>query len=337
MQIMVTGGAGYIGSHAVVELVQAGHEVVVVDNLCNGSEEAIRRVGRITGKPVHFVECDIRDRQSLDAVFEEHAINAVIHFAGLKAVGESVGKPLAYYDNNVNGTLVLCQAMAAAGVYRIIFSSSATVYGTEAPVPYLESRSRGTNSNPYGTSKAMVEKVLEDLASADERWSVALLRYFNPIGAHPSGLIGEDPQGIPNNLMPFIAQVAVGRRDELTIFGKDYPTNDGTCERDYLHVVDLAVGHLKALKALEAPGVSVYNLGTGQGISVFDMVKSFTRVTGVDVPYRIGDRRPGDLPAFWADASKAERELGWATEKSLDDMIADTWRWQSANPQGYAE
>ncbi len=222
-------------------------------------------------------------------------------------------------------------------MHRIIFSSSATVYGSEAPVPYLESMPRGTTSNPYGTSKAMVEKVLEDLASADERWSVALLRYFNPIGAHPSGLIGEDPQGIPNNLMPFIAQVAVGRRDELTIFGNDYPTVDGTCERDYLHVVDLAVGHLKALKALEAPGVSVYNLGTGQGVSVLEMVKSFTGVTGVEVPYRFGDRRPGDLPAFWADAAKAERELGWATDKNLDDMMADTWRWQSANPQGYAE
>ncbi|ERS91449.1 UDP-glucose 4-epimerase GalE [Halomonas sp. PBN3] len=334
--ILVTGGAGYIGSHTVVELLQAGREVVVIDNLCNGSQEAVRRVERITGKVVPLVEGDIRDRHALDAVFAEHAIEAVIHFAGLKAVGESVAKPLAYYDNNVNGTLVLCEAMAAAGVHRLIFSSSATVYGSEAPVPYLESMPRGSTSNPYGTSKAMVEKVLEDLAAADERWSMALLRYFNPIGAHPSGLIGEDPQGIPNNLMPFIAQVAVGRRDELAIFGNDYPTADGTCERDYLHVVDLAVGHLKALKALEAPGVSVYNLGTGQGISVLEMVKSFTRVTGVEVPYRFGARRPGDLPAFWADAAKAERELGWSTERSLDDMMADTWRWQSANPKGYA-
>lgn len=337
MQVLVTGGAGYIGSHTVVELLHAGHEVVVVDNLCNGSREAVRRVERITGRAANFVKCDIRDRQALDNVFAEYAIEAVIHFAGLKAVGESVDMPLAYYDNNVNGTLVLCEAMAAAGVHHIIFSSSATVYGSEAPVPYLESMPRGTTSNPYGTSKAMVEKVLEDLATADKRWSVALLRYFNPIGAHPSGLIGEDPQGIPNNLMPFIAQVAVGRRDELTIFGNDYPTDDGTCERDYLHVVDLAVGHLKALKALEAPGVSVYNLGTGQGVSVLEMVKSFTRVTGVEIPYRFGDRRPGDLPAFWANAAKAERELGWATEKNLDDMMADTWRWQSANPQGYAE
>lgn len=336
MQILVTGGAGYIGSHTAVKLLEAGHEVVVIDNLCNGSQESIRRVERITGKPVHFVECDIRDREGLDAVFSQHAIDAVIHFAGLKAVGESVGKPLEYYENNVHGTLVLCQAMEEAGVRRMVFSSSATVYGSEAPVPYVETTPRGTTSNPYGTSKAMVEKVLEDLVVADERWSVALLRYFNPIGAHPSGLIGEDPQGIPNNLMPFIAQVAVGRRDELTIFGSDYPTTDGTCERDYLHVVDLAVGHLKALKAVEEPGVSIYNLGTGQGISVLEMVESFTRVTGVGVPYRFGDRRPGDLPAFWADASKAAQDLGWSAEKGLDEMMADTWRWQSANPQGYA-
>ncbi|WP_027962911.1 UDP-glucose 4-epimerase GalE [Halomonas halodenitrificans] len=337
MAILVTGGAGYIGSHTVVELLEAGLEVVVIDNLCNGSREAVRRVERITGKPVRFVQCDIRDRQGLDALFREHAIEAVIHFAGLKAVGESVGKPLEYYENNVYGTLVLCQAMEAVGVRRMVFSSSATVYGAEAPVPYVETTTRGTTSNPYGTSKAMVETLLEDLVVADKRWSVALLRYFNPIGAHPSGLIGEDPQGIPNNLMPFIAQVAVGRRDELTIFGSDYPTTDGTCERDYLHVVDLAVGHLKALKAVEAPGVSIYNLGTGQGVSVLEMVGSFTRVTGVEVPYRFGDRRPGDLPAFWADASKAAQELGWSAEKSLDEMMADTWRWQSANPQGYAE
>lgn len=309
----------------------------MVDNLCNGSEKALHRANEITGRQAVFIQGDIRDRVLLDELFATHSIEAVIHFAGLKAVGESVVKPLAYYENNVYGTLVLCQAMAAAGVHRLVFSSSATVYGAEAPVPYMESLPRGTTSNPYGTSKAMVEKVLEDLAAADGRWSVALLRYFNPIGAHPSGLIGEDPQGIPNNLMPFIAQVAVGRRDELTIFGNDCPTKDGTCERDYLHVVDLAVGHLKALKALEVPGVSVYNLGTGQGVSVLEMVKSFSRVTGVEVPYRFGGRRPGDLPAFWADASKAERELGWTTEKNLDDMMADTWRWQSANPQGYEE
>ncbi|WP_026068427.1 UDP-glucose 4-epimerase GalE [Halomonas smyrnensis] len=336
MKVLVTGGAGYIGSHTAVELLEAGHDVVVVDNLCNGSEVALRRIEEITGKGVDFVRADIRDREAMDAIFAEHDIDAVIHFAGLKAVGESVGKPLAYYENNVNGTLVLCQAMEAAGVRRIVFSSSATVYGSEAPVPYVETTPRGTTSNPYGTSKAMVEKLLEDLVVADERWSVTLLRYFNPIGAHPSGKIGEDPQGIPNNLMPFIAQVAVGRRDELTIFGNDYETTDGTCERDYLHVVDLAVGHLKALEVVSAPGVSIYNLGTGKGISVLEMVNSFTSVTDVPVPYRFGARRAGDLPAFWADASKAQKELNWVVEKGLDDMMIDTWRWQSGNPEGYS-
>lgn len=333
--ILVTGGAGYIGSHTVVELLEAGNNVVVVDNLCNSSKKAISRVETITGKRVEFVQADIRDREAMDAVFANHDIGAVIHFAGLKAVGESVGKPLAYYETNVYGTLVLCQAMEAAGVRRIVFSSSATVYGHEAPVPYVETMPRGTTSNPYGTSKAMVEKLLEDLVAADKRWSVVLLRYFNPIGAHPSGLIGEDPRDIPNNLMPFIAQVAVGRRDALTIFGNDYDTADGTCERDYLHVVDLAVGHLKALEAVSTPGVTIYNLGTGKGISVYDMVNSFVRITGVDVPYRVGERRAGDLAAFWADASKAQRELGWAAEKSLDTMMADTWNWQVQNPKGY--
>lgn len=335
MKVLVTGGAGYIGSHSAVELLEAGHDVVVVDNLCNGSEVALRRIEEITGKGVDFVRADIRDREAMESIFAKHDIDAVIHFAGLKAVGESVGKPLAYYENNVNGTLVLCQAMEASGVRRIVFSSSATVYGSEAPVPYVETTPRGTTSNPYGTSKAMVEKLLEDLVVADERWSVTLLRYFNPIGAHPSGKIGEDPQGIPNNLMPFIAQVAVGRRDELTIFGNDYETTDGTCERDYLHVVDLAVGHLKALEVVSEPGVSIYNLGTGQGISVLEMVNSFTRVTDVPVPYRFGARRAGDLPAFWADASKAKKELNWVAEKGLDDMMIDTWRWQSGNPEGY--
>lgn len=333
--ILVTGGAGYIGSHTVVELLEAGNDVVVVDNLCNSSETAISRVETITSKSVEFVQADIRDREAMDAVFANHNIDAVIHFAGLKAVGESVGNPLAYYENNIYGTLVLCQAMEAAGVRRIVFSSSATVYGHEAPVPYVETTPRGATSNPYGTSKAMVEKLLEDIAAADERWSVVLLRYFNPIGAHPSGKIGEDPQGIPNNLMPFLAQVAVGRRDALTIFGDDYDTADGTCERDYLHVVDLAVGHLKALKALSAPGVAIYNLGTGKGVSVYDMVNSFVRVTGVDVPYRVGARRAGDLATFWADAGKAKRELGWAAEKALDTMMVDTWNWQVQNPKGY--
>ncbi|MBY5930378.1 UDP-glucose 4-epimerase GalE [Halomonas sp. DP8Y7-3] len=335
MKVLVTGGAGYIGSHAVVELLESGYQVVVVDNLCNGSEVALSRAEEITGKKPTFVRADIRDRPALDTLFALHKIDAVIHFAGLKAVGESVGKPLAYYENNVNGTLVLCQAMEAAGVRRIVFSSSATVYGNEAPIPYIETTPRGTTSNPYGTSKAMVEKVLEDIADADRRWSITLLRYFNPIGAHPSGKMGEDPLGVPNNLMPFIAQVAVGRRDELTVFGNDYPTRDGTCERDYLHVVDLAKGHLKALEKNTKPGVNVYNLGTGMGTSVLDMVSSFIRVNNVPVPYKLGERREGDLPAFWADASKARDELDWVAEKNLDDMMADTWRWQSRNPNGY--
>ncbi|MCE8014248.1 UDP-glucose 4-epimerase GalE [Halomonas daqingensis] len=335
MAILVTGGAGYIGSHTVVELLQAGHEVVVIDNLCNGSEEALRRVEKITGRQVVFIHDDIRDRAMLDTLFVTHAIDAVIHFAGLKAVGESVGQPLRYYENNVYGTVVLCQAMAAAGVYRLVFSSSATVYGEEAPVPYVESMSRGTTSSPYGTSKAMVEKVLEDQCQADPRWSVVLLRYFNPIGAHPSGLIGEDPQGIPNNLMPYISQVAIGRLPELLIYGNDYPTADGTCVRDYLHVVDLALGHLKALQALSTPGVSRYNLGTGKGVSVLEMVRAFIRATGVEVPYCFAPRRAGDLAAFWADAGMAERELGWRAERGLEEMMADTWRWQSANPAGY--
>lgn len=335
MAILVTGGAGYIGSHTVVELLNAGHEVVVLDNLHNGSEVALQRVEHITGKTVSFVKGDVRDRTALDRIFADHAIEAVIHFAGLKAVGESGAKPLAYYENNVHGTLVLCQAMEGAGVRRLVFSSSATVYGEEAPVPYMESMPRGTTSSPYGTSKAMIEKVLEDLCAADPRWAVGLLRYFNPIGAHPSGLIGEDPQGIPNNLMPYISQVAVGRRPELSIYGNDYPTADGTCERDYLHVVDLAVGHLKALRALDEPGVSCFNLGTGRGVSVLAMVTAFMAATGVDVPYRFAPRRDGDLPAFWADASKADRELGWRAERGLEAMMADTWRWQSLNPHGF--
>lgn len=337
MKVLVTGGAGYIGSHTVVELLNAGHGVVVVDNLCNGSEVALQRVEKITGKSVDLIKCDIRHRERLAAVFTRHDIDAVIHFAGLKAVGESVSKPIEYYENNVYGTLVLCQAMAAAGVHRLVFSSSATVYGSEAPIPYLETMPRGTTSNPYGTSKAMVEKILEDLSATDERWSVTLLRYFNPIGAHPSGLIGEDPKGIPNNLMPFISQVAVGRLKELSVFGNDYPTDDGTCERDYLHVVDLAVGHLKALARAETPGVHTYNLGTGRGFSVMQMVNSFERVTEQKVPYRFAPRRDGDLPAFWADADKAANELGWRAEFSLDDMIRDTWHWQSNNPNGYRD
>lgn len=335
MKVLVTGGAGYIGSHTVVELIQEGHDVVVVDNLCNGSEIALQRVEDITGITVPFVRADIRDRDAMDVLFADYAIEAVIHFAGLKAVGESVNKPLAYYHSNVAGTLTLCQAMEAAGVRRLIFSSSATVYGSEAPVPYTETTPRGTTANPYGASKAMVERLFEDLVAADQRWSVALLRYFNPIGAHPSGMMGEDPSGIPNNLMPFIAQVAVGRRERLTIFGGNYATQDGTCERDYLHVVDLAAGHVKALKILGNRGISIFNLGTGNPVSVLNMVKSFSRITGIDIPHAIGERRSGDLDAFWADATKAEQELGWQAEKGLEQMMSDTWRWQQANPHGY--
>ncbi len=335
MAILVTGGAGYIGSHTVVMLLEAGYEVVVLDNLCNSHPEVFNRIESITGQQANFVAGDIRDRECLDRLFAEYRIDSVIHFAGLKAVGESVSKPLEYYQNNVHGSVVLCEAMTAAGVKRLVFSSSATVYGEDAPIPYIETMPRGKTSNPYGTSKAMVEQVLTDLVIADSQWSVALLRYFNPIGAHPSGLMGEDPQGIPNNLMPFISQVAVGKREQLSIFGNDYDTADGTCLRDYLHVMDLAEGHLKALSCLDQPGTHIYNLGTGNGLSVLEMVNSFIAVTGVDIPYQFAPRRDGDLPAFWADAGKAERELGWSTRYSLEDMMQDTWKWQSQNPEGY--
>ena len=333
--ILIAGGAGYIGSHTVVQLLQKGMKVIVVDNLCNSSDEVFNRIETITGVRAEFVKGDIRDRACLDQIFSDYEIDSVIHFAGLKAVGESTQVPLAYYQNNVTGTLVLCEAMAAAGVKNLVFSSSATVYGEDALIPYIETMPRGKTSNPYGTSKSMVEQVLTDLCKSDPEWSVALLRYFNPIGAHPSGLMGEDPKGIPNNLMPFISQVAVGNRKELSIFGDDYPTQDGTCERDYLHVMDLADGHLAALGCLDEAGVHIYNLGTGSGTSVLEMVNSFQDVTGVEVPYSFAPRREGDLPAFWADASKAEKELGWKATRSLDEMMADTWNWQSKNPNGY--
>lgn len=333
--LLVTGGAGYIGSHTVVNLLERGSQVIVLDNLCNSNDAVFDRIDSITHSQPVFVKGDIRDRDCLAKIFSTYPIDSVIHFAGLKAVGESSQIPLDYYQNNVSGTLVLCEAMAAAGVKKLIFSSSATVYGEDAPVPYEETIPRGKTSNPYGTSKAMVEQILTDLCVSDPEWSVALLRYFNPIGAHPSGLIGEDPKGIPNNLMPFISQVAVGKRKELSIFGNDYPTSDGTCERDYLHVMDLADGHVSALSALDKKGVHIYNLGTGKGLSVLEMVESFKRVTGVDVPYSFADRREGDLPAFWADASKAEKELGWSATRTLDEMMEDTWRWQSNNPNGY--
>ncbi|MEA2120507.1 UDP-glucose 4-epimerase GalE [Halovibrio sp. HP20-50] len=334
-KILVTGGAGYIGSHTSLMLLEEGYEVVVLDNLINGSQEALRRVEHITGRPLTFIKGDIRDRACLDQLFSEHDIDAVIHFAGLKAVGESVGQPLAYYDTNLGGSLALCRAMQAAGVFRLVFSSSATVYGPDAPVPYHESMPRGGTSNPYGTSKSMVEKTLEDLSHSDERWSIVLLRYFNPIGAHPSGRLGEDPQGVPNNLLPYIAQVAVGRRPSLKVFGDDYATEDGTCVRDYLHVMDLAEGHVSALGRLSLPGTHVYNLGTGQGLSVLQMVEAFERISERPIPYQFAPRREGDLAAFWADPHKAQQELGWLARRGLDDMISDTWRWQRQNPHGY--
>lgn len=335
--LLVVGGAGYIGSHTVLRLLESGYEVVVLDNLCNASQEPLHRVERLTGRTLSFIKGDIRDRALLDRLFAEHTIGAVVHFAGLKAVGESVTCPLAYYDNNVTGTVTLCRAMQAAGVSRLVFSSSATVYGAEAPVPYREEMSRGRPTSPYGASKAMVEQLLEDLCVADSSWSVSMLRYFNPIGAHSSGEIGEDPHGVPNNLMPFIAQVAAGRRESLSIFGNDYATADGTCERDYLHVMDLAEGHLAALEQLSPSGPRYYNLGTGNACSVLQMVNAFTAATGVEVPFAFAPRRPGDLPAFWADVSRAERELGWVARRSLNDMMLDTWRWQQRNPQGYRQ
>ncbi|MDO6562846.1 UDP-glucose 4-epimerase GalE [Amphritea sp. 1_MG-2023] len=335
MAVLVTGGAGYIGSHTVVMLLEAGYEVVVFDNLCNSHPEVFNRIEVITGKRPVFIEGDIRDRAAMDQLFADHSIETVIHFAGLKAVGESARIPLEYYQNNFTGSVVLCEAMAAAGVKKLVFSSSATVYGEDAPVPYEETMPRGKTSNPYGSSKSMVELMLTDLCAADPEWSVALLRYFNPIGAHPSGLIGEDPQGIPNNLMPFISQVAVGKREQLSIFGNDYSTDDGTCVRDYLHVMDLADGHLKSLSCLAGAGVHIYNLGTGNGLSVLQMVNSFKAATGIDIPYQFASRRAGDLAAFWADASKANRELDWSAKYSLEDMMTDTWKWQSQNPEGY--
>lgn len=335
MAVLVTGGAGYIGSHTVVQLLKEGHDVVVLDNLCNSNVKVFERIEQITGNQPVFVEGDLCDKACLVNLFSDYCINSVIHFAGLKAVGESVREPLEYYSNNVYGTLTLCEAMKTAGVKKIIFSSSATVYGEDAPVPYVETMQRGKTSNPYGTSKAMVEQVLSDLYVSDPDWSVVLLRYFNPIGSHPSGLIGEDPKGIPNNLMPFINQVAVGKREELSIFGDDYPTRDGTCERDYLHVMDLADGHLSAMQCLDQSGVHTYNLGTGNALSVLEMVNSFIEVTGINIPYSFAPRREGDLPAFWADASKAEEQLGWKANRGLDEMIADSWRWQHKNPDGY--
>lgn len=335
--ILVTGGAGYIGSHTTLALLQAGFDVVVLDNLCNSSPESLQRVAKICGKSAEFIQGDIRDRVLLDELFASKPISAVLHFAGLKAVGESVRKPLDYYENNVAGSVTLAQAMAAAGVYRLVFSSSATVYGEPTQMPIREDFPTGIPTNPYGRSKLMVEELLQDLATSDPRWSIALLRYFNPVGAHRSGLIGEDPNGIPNNLLPYISQVAIGKLQQLSVFGNDYPTVDGTGVRDYIHVEDLADGHLKALQTIAGTsGVKIWNLGTGQGYSVLQMVKAFEHASGQAVPYQLVPRRPGDIAECWADPHKAATELGWKAERGLDEMMSDTWRWQSANPQGYA-
>lgn len=337
MKVLVTGGMGYIGSHTCVQMIEAGMEPIIVDNLCNSSAEVLNRIEALTTKRPAFYQGDIRDEAFLDSVFAQEAgIQAVIHFAGLKAVGESVAKPIEYYDNNVNGSLVLARAMRKAGVKSIVFSSSATVYGDPAIVPITEDSPTGATTNPYGTSKHMVEQCYRDLFNAESDWSITLLRYFNPVGAHESGTMGEDPQGIPNNLMPFIAQVAVGRRDKLSVFGNDYPTHDGTGIRDYIHVVDLADGHVAALNAVgKKAGLHIYNLGTGKGSSVLEMLTAFGEACGKAVPFEICPRRPGDIAECWASTEKAQRELNWQATRSVAQMTADTWRWQSQNPQGY--
>ena len=336
MNILVTGGAGFIGSHTLIELIAAGHNPVVVDNLSNASPEAIHRVEKIVGQPIPFYEVDIRDREGLEKVFSQHTFDCCIHFAGLKAVGESVQKPWEYYENNIGGTLVLVDVMRKHGLKNIIFSSSATVYGAPDTMPITEDCPKGTVTNPYGQTKSMLEQVLTDIQKADPEWNVVLLRYFNPIGAHKSGTIGEDPNGIPNNLMPYITQVAVGKLQQLGVFGNDYPTHDGTGVRDYIHVVDLAKGHVCALSAIEKKcGLAVYNLGTGQGYSVLDLVKAFEKATGVKVPYAIKPRRSGDVAECWSDPSKAAKELGWKAQYGIEDMCEDAWRWQKNNPNGY--
>lgn len=338
MKILVTGGAGFIGSHTVVELQEAGYDVVVMDNLSNSSEKSLERVQKITGKAVPFYKADILDREALEQIFSEQEIGAVIHFAGLKAVGESVEKPWEYYENNIAGTLTLVDVMRKHNVKNIIFSSSATVYGNPAFIPITEECPKGQCTNPYGWTKSMLEQILSDIQKADPEWNVILLRYFNPIGAHKSGTIGENPNGIPNNLMPYITQVAVGKRQELGVFGNDYNTHDGTGVRDYIHVVDLAQGHVKALKKIEEnAGLRIYNLGTGVGYSVLDVVKNFEEATGVKIPYSIKPRRAGDIDSCYADASLAKEELGWEAKYGIREMCEDSWRWQKNNPNGYDE
>ena len=338
MSILVTGGAGFIGSHTCVELLNAGFEVVIVDNFYNSQPESLNRIKKITGKDFKFYEVDIRDKAGLDKVFSENKIDAVIHFAGLKAVGESCQKPLEYYENNIGGTVTLCEAMRDAGCKKIVFSSSATVYGMNNISPLTEDMTIGGTTNPYGTTKYMIELILQDLYASDNEWSIVILRYFNPIGAHESGMIGENPNGIPNNLMPYITQVAIGKLPQLSVFGDDYDTPDGTGVRDYIHVVDLALGHIKAVeKALSSNEINAYNLGTGTGYSVLDIVKAFENASGQTINYKIVDRRPGDLATCYSDPSKALNELGWKAERDLNKMCEDSWRWQKNNPNGFEE
>ncbi len=335
MKILVTGGAGYIGSHTCVELLESGYEVVVVDNFDNSSPESIKRVEKITGKKIALYEADIRDRAAMEKIFSEHKIDFVIHFAGLKAVGESCHKPIEYYDNNLYGTLVLLETMRKFGCKSIVFSSSATVYGTPERLPLDETCRTGGTTNPYGTSKLFQEQILRDVYAADHEWKIVLLRYFNPVGAHESGLIGEDPQGIPNNLTPYIAKVAIGELKEIGVFGNDYPTPDGTGVRDYIHVVDLAKGHVAAIAKITEPGVYTYNLGTGKGYSVLDVIHAFEKACGKKLPYSIKPRRDGDVAVCYSDASKAKRELGWEAKLGIDEMCASLWKWQTMNPKGY--
>ncbi len=335
MAILVTGGAGYIGSHTIVQLINTEQEVVVIDNLSNSSQVSLQRIKAITGVSPTFYQGDIQDAKLLKLIFQKHQIESVVHFAGLKSVSDSVSQPVSYYRNNINGTLTLCEEMAKHNVFKLVFSSTASVYGLPETIPVTEDMPTGA-TNPYGRSKLMVEEILTDLNVADPRWSIALLRYFNPVGAHESGLIGEDPRGVPANIMPYISQVAIGRRPELSVFGGDYDTPDGTGVRDYIHVVDLADAHLKALNYLEFnEGVSTFNIGTGQGYSVLELVQAFTKVTGIEVPYQIKDRRPGDVAASWANADLAKAELGWTAKKDINQMMQDSWRWQSDNPKGY--
>lgn len=338
MAVLVTGGAGYIGSHTCVELMNAGIDVVIVDNFYNCKKSSIDRIKALVGRDFPYYECDIRDREGLDKIFKKEKIDSVIHFAGLKAVGESVQKPLEYFDNNISGTLVLLDVMRKNGCKKIVFSSSATVYGTKNISPLTEDMEIGGVTNPYGRTKYMIECILQDLYVSDKDWSICLLRYFNPIGAHKSGTMGEAPNGIPNNLMPYINQVAIGKRDHLSVFGNDYDTPDGTCVRDYIHVVDLALGHVKAVQKVEGEkGVFIYNLGTGKGYSVLDVVNAFKKASGIDIKYEIVARRAGDLAVCYSDPSKAYKELGWKAERDIEEMCEDSWRWQKQNPNGYPD